>query len=148
MQLEPRYHSSGEAKQEQGTITTLKIPWGDELEGWVLGTHGSSCHSRAHELLGQQMCSESCVHTPITCFRVREDLLFAGKPGKVLAPFQPHPPVLQADLKSVPTAHGALGEAQEGFTFVIPTHEYPTKAEKLKRDRFPEVAKVQEIINS
>lgn len=37
MQLEPRYHFSGEEKQERETITTLKIQGSDELEGWVLG---------------------------------------------------------------------------------------------------------------
>lgn len=36
-QLEPRYHSSGDEKQERETVTTLKIPGSEELEGWVLG---------------------------------------------------------------------------------------------------------------
>lgn len=42
--LEPRYFS-GEEEQEQEIITTLKIPWRDELEGWVLGRGCFSCHS-------------------------------------------------------------------------------------------------------
>lgn len=44
-QLEPRYHVSGEEKQEQETITTLKTSWRDELEGWLLGRGWFSCHS-------------------------------------------------------------------------------------------------------
>lgn len=41
-----------------------------------------------------------------------------------------------------------LEEHRKDLMFVIPTcGQHPTEAETLKRDQFPEVAKVQEIIN-
>lgn len=125
-QLEPRSHFSGEEKQEQEIITTLKIPWRESKDATALGSLGQSC-PHTFSLWG------------------REDLVLAGEPGKVLTPCQLHPPVLQADLKSVLWLMRHLEEHREDLHACHPSlwGQHPTEAEELERDQFPEVAKVQ-----
>lgn len=86
-QLEPRYHSSGDEKQERETVTTLKIPGSEELEGWVLGWRWFSCHfSRMCARSGSRRAVWAMSRHPSPLLRVREDLFFARKPGKALIP--------------------------------------------------------------
>lgn len=67
----------------------------------------------------------------------------------MLTPCQLHPALLQADLKSVLWLMRHLEEHREDLHACHPSlwGQHPTEAEELERDQFPEVAKVQEVIN-